>query len=293
MERENTIKLEVSESVDEYRLLDSGNKLKLEQIGGVVMVRSEPRAWWKPSLAKEEWDKAVALFESENKKGWIFKKDVSQEFEIKIQDFNILIKFLKTSKHVGVFPEQSAQWKWIKDIIVGSKREVNVLNLFGYTGLSTLAAAAAGAKVTHVDGSKTVMSWARANQELSGLSDKPIRWILDDVISFIKREIKRGVKYDAIIMDPPSFGRGPKGELWKIEENLPELLDLCKSVLSPSPLFVILNIYATELSALSVGNLVSEAMKGFGGRVENGELALREKKSQKIVPMSVFARWQN
>jgi 23S rRNA (cytosine1962-C5)-methyltransferase len=262
----------------DYKLLDSGNQQKLEEVDGVRIKRAEPRAWWQPSMSEAEWTTTKDLSELNDK-------------VIKMGDFKIKIKTLKNSKHIGIFPEQASQWKWIEETISKAKRPINILNLFGYTGLASLAAAKVGAKVTHVDGSRTTISWAKENQTLSGLVDKPIRWILDDAGAFVKREIKRGERYDAIILDPPAYGRGPKGEIWKVEENLPKLLELCKQVLSDEPLFVILNMYSTELSSLSLQNLLQDMMKDTDGSIEAGELALSQKNGQ-LLPLSIFAIWR-
>lgn len=283
------IKVE-SSKLNEYKLLDSGNGQKLEEVGSVRVVRSEPRAWWNKSLGEGEWAKADAVYDEEGKQ-WTFNNEFEKEFAIKEGDLSLKIKFPSNSKHIGIFPEQAEQWKFIKEIIKKEKREVNVLNLFGYTGASSLAAASAGAKVTHVDGSRTTISWARENQALSGLEDKPIRWILDDALAFVKRELKRGVSYDAIILDPPAYGRGPKGEVWKVEESLPELLEACAEILSDKPLFVILNMYQTELSSISLKNLLDSALEGKGGETQSGELTLPETSSERLLPLSIFARW--
>jgi len=182
----------------------------------------------------------------------------------------------------------------IKSSLQDDRRvEVNVLNLFGYTGIASLVAAKANAKVTHVDASKQSVDWARENQKLSGMEDAPIRWIVDDVVKFIKKEKNRGMKYDAIIMDPPSYGKGPKGEVWKIEEELPKLLEAVKEILSEKPLFIIFNMYSTELSSISVANLLSEITKDLGGNIECSELAIKQQNSNRLLPMSIFAIWEN
>jgi 23S rRNA (cytosine1962-C5)-methyltransferase len=278
--------------IGDYKLLDSGDKKKLEEIGGKKIVRNEPRAWWKRSLSAGEWKGAEAILET----------------VIDIEGIKAQIKFKNTSKHIGIFPEQAEQWNFIKEKIEESKKEkteINVLNLFGYTGIASLMAAKAGlrhteagsglakagAKVTHVDASKQSVDWARENQKLSGLENAPIRWIVDDVVKFIKKEKGRGVKYDAIIMDPPQFGNGPKGEVWKIEEQLPELLETCREILSDKPLFVIFNMYSTELSSISVANLLADMVKDLGGNIECGELAIRQENSERLLPMSIFAIW--
>jgi len=274
------------EEMGGYKLLDCGNKEKLEEIAGVRIIRSEPRAWWEPELPKEEWQKNQTTLET--------------VIDIGLSEIKAKIKFKSSSKHIGIFPEQFKQWKFIKEQIE-NKKEISLLNLFGYTGIASLVAAKAGlsreasakweARVTHVDASKQSVDWARENQKLSGLEDAPIRWIVDDVIKFIKKEIKQGKKYDAIIMDPPSFGRGPKGEVWKIEEKLPELLSACKEILSDKPLFVIFNMYSTELSSISVSNLLSDMTKGLDGSIKSGELAIKQQNSERLLPMSIFAFW--
>ncbi len=274
-----------------YKLLDSGHKQKLEEVAGVRMVRSEPRAWWTPKLPKAEWDDATAIYEHESKGKWLFKGGEPANLELKFENIILKLKFPPTTKHFGVFPEQASQWEWIGKQL-DKRPGAKVLSLFGYTGASSLVAAAHGAHVTHVDGSRTVIGWARENQEASGLSDKPIRWILDDAVDFVRREIKRGNQYDAIIMDPPSYGRGPKGQIWKVEEQLVEFLSMCREILVTEPLFVILNMYSTELSALTLKNLVDGMMTGYRGETTVGELAISEADSDRLLPLSIFANWQ-
>ena len=271
-----------------YKLLDSGNKKKLEEVAGVRMVRSEPRAWWSPKLPQSEWDKATALFETEKGK-WVFRGSEPQGLALKVEGLTLNLKFPQTSKHFGVFPEQVSQWRWIEDKLRGHEG-AKVLNLFGYTGVSSLVCASLGAQVTHVDGSRAVIGWARENQEASGLSDKPIRWILDDAVDFVRREVKRGNKYDAIIMDPPSFGRGPKGQVWKVEDDLVPFLKECQKILVDKPLFVILNMYSTELSALTLKNLLEDILPE-SGEVTAGELAIAEEGSGRLLPLSIFANY--
>jgi len=268
-----------------YKLLDSGDKKKLEEIGGKRIVRSEPRAWWKKSLPEEEWEKAKSFAKN--------GESLETVIDIGIEGIKAKIKFKDTSKHIGIFPEQVEEWKWIRDRIsrLETRDSKKVLNLFGYTGIASLVAAKAGAKITHIDASKQSIDWARENQKLSGLENAPIRWIVDDVIKFVKKEVRQGKKYDAIIMDPPSYGRGPKGEVWKIEEKLPDLLFACREILSDNPLFVIFNMYSTELSSISVANLLSDMTKGLGGATESGELAIKQQNSERLLPMSIFALW--
>jgi 23S rRNA (cytosine1962-C5)-methyltransferase len=235
---------------------------------------------------------AIAVYDKEDTKEWIFKKEIPRDFVLSFEGVTSKVQFLKSSKHIGIFPEQTDQWNFMREYIRKQKgQEVRVLNLFGYTGIASLVAAQAGAHVTHVDGSKTVIAWARENQALSLLEKAPIRWILDDAADFVKREIKRGNRYDGIILDPPSFGRGPKGQIWKAEEDLPRFLASCREVLSEKPLFFILNMYSTELSALSLGNVLAEALEGLGGSIETGELTIQELNSERVLPLSIFARW--
>lgn len=281
-----------------YELLDCGAGEKLEKIGEMTIIRPEPRAWWQKTLNKEVWDKASATYKISGQKGsWKFADDsTKKEFDIEIESIKTKIKIGGSSKHIGIFPEQYREWHWIsekiKKEIATTNREINVLNLFGYTGVGSLFAGLAGAKVTHIDASETSIEWARENQKDSGLDNLPIRWILDDALKFLKREIKRGTKYDAIIMDPPSFGRGPKGEVWKIEDNIKELLDSCRELLSPDPLFVVINMYSTDLSSISLQNLLLDMMREKKGGVVIGELALSQKDSNRVLPLSIFSIWQ-
>lgn len=273
-----------TEEIDRYRLLDSGDKEKLEEINGTKIARKEPRAWWRKSLPESQWKGAAS--------------ELEEVIDMGVNGIKAKIKYKESSKHIGIFPEQAEQWKWIFNQLERRKREVesgkeiSVLNLFGYTGIASLIAASTGAKVTHVDASKQSVDWAKENQKLSGLGDTHIRWIVDDVVKFLKRETKRGEKYDAIIMDPPSYGKGPKGEVWKIENKLPQLLELCRQVLSDQPLFVIFNMYSTELSSISVANLLSDMMKSLSGSMDSGELAIKQENSERLLPMSIFAIWQ-
>jgi 23S rRNA (cytosine1962-C5)-methyltransferase len=195
-------------------------------------------------------------------------------------------------RHLGVFPEVAAHWDWMAGLAKQADRPVSILNLFGYTGLASLAVAAAGAKVTHVDASKKSVMWARENQELSGLGEKPIRWIVDDALKFVEREARRGTKYDGIVLDPPKFGRGPKGEVWEIYKSLPDLFSACRAVLSDYPLFLVTTVYAVKASAIHVGQALDEIMSGFKGEVERGELVTRERSAGRLLSQAVFARWR-
>jgi 23S rRNA (cytosine1962-C5)-methyltransferase len=215
-----------------------------------------------------------------------------EKWQIGYKDLKFFAK-LTPFKHTGIFPEQSLHWDWMGPMIKKAGRQVNVLNLFGYTGLASLAAAAAGAKVTHVDASYPSIGWARDNQSLSGLADAPVRWINDDVTSFAAREARRGNTKYAIIMDPPAYGRGPKGETWIFGENFPHLLAACQNILSPNPLFIIVNAYAISSSALMLFNTLLDYTKPFGGSLECGELALSEKSAGRLLSTGIYARWSS
>lgn len=274
-----------------YELLDSGNGKKLERFGDVVIARSEPKAWWAPRLGEEEWKRAVA--EYDERRGWRLQGSAPRDWQVRFGDLVFLLKFPKNSKHVGVFPEQSPQWEWIREKTKSvSFRPLQLLNLFGYTGAATLVAAEAGFSVTHVDASRSVIAWVKKNQELSRLTNAPIRWILDDALSFVKREARRGNRYDAILLDPPSFGRGPQQEVWKAEKGVMDLMLACRELLSDDPLFIIITMYALDASPFSIGNVLVDAMQGKSGKIEIGELVLRQSNSDIVLPRSLFGRWE-
>jgi 23S rRNA (cytosine1962-C5)-methyltransferase len=283
----------------DYALIDSGDGLKLERFGKYVFVRPESQAMWKRSL-DAEWKNAHAVFVPSGEESgghWDFKKKVEEQWTLNypLPHLNKILSFkvmTTPGRHVGVFPEVAAHWDWYSELIARSKREVNVLNLFGYTGLASLAAAAAGAKVTHVDASKKSVGWARENQALSKMDDKPIRWIVDDAVKFVQREARRGAKYDGIILDPPKFGRGPKGEVWEVYKSLPDLFDTCRECLSAHPLFVATTVYAVRASAIHVAQAMDEMMMGFGGKMDSGELVTREQSKGRLLSQAVYARWE-
>jgi 23S rRNA (cytosine1962-C5)-methyltransferase len=284
----------------DYELLDSGDGKKLERYGAYVLFRPDPQALWKPIKPYSEWNKADAVFIRKGKEvEWKTKKMLPDAWNISFGDLKFEIR-PTTFKHTGLFPEQLENWKWMGEIVAraarasdDTARRPKVLNLFGYTGGASLACAKAGAEVCHVDGSKMASAWARKNQELSGLAEKPIRWILDDAVAFLKREVKRGNRYDGILLDPPAFGHGPKGEVWKIEENFDELISLCKSVLSDKPLFFLVNGYASGYSPIAYKNNLLSLTEKFGGEIEIGELAIEESKTKRLLPCGIFARWSN
>lgn len=278
-------------SSEDYELLDSGREEKLERYGSWLLARPDPQALWEKTLSDSEWDKASGRFVRKGKEGeWKTSKDLPEEWEIGFGGFRFLIK-PNSFKHTGLFPEQLSNWEWAREKISNAGREVSVLNLFGYTGGASISAAAAGAHVTHVDASKTAVAWARKNAELSGVAEKPIRWIVEDALIFVKREIKRGARYDAIIMDPPAFGRGPSGELWKIEENFLELAELCSQLVSEKPLFVLINGYAAGYSSLAFAYNLESFVKKCGGSIEHGDLSISQTNSERVLPCGIFARW--
>ncbi len=282
----------VTKSSTDYELLDSGLEEKLERYGNVLLSRPDPQALWPRQLGEGGWAKVQGRYIREGGEGkWEVKKDLPKEWSVAFGGLQFLIR--PTSfKHTGLFPEQLSNWDWMRETIQHARKPVSVLNLFGYTGGASLAAAQAGASVTHVDASKTAVAWARENAAASGLADKPVRWITEDVIQFVKREIKRGTRYDAIVMDPPAFGHGPDGELWKIEEDLLPLMDLCAQLLSDNPLFVLMNGYAAGYSPLAFAYNLESFAKKLGGSIEYGDLTIEEKGSSRYLPCGIFARWR-
>jgi 23S rRNA (cytosine1962-C5)-methyltransferase len=275
----------------EYALLDSGYGQRLERFGKYTLVRPEPHALWRPTLSESEWDAATIRYvrESGEQGQWV-GNPLPREWTMRYQGLRFSCR-PTPFRHTGLFPEQAVNWEWCSNLIRQRGEGVKVLNLFGYTGLATLAAAAAGAHVTHVDASRPAMTWARENQSLSGLDSAPIRWLIEDVAKFVKREVRRGSQYDGIILDPPAFGRGPKGEIWRFAEDVPALMDDLRQILSPTPLFLLLNAYAINDSASVLANLVAQTVAPHTGLLEAGELALQEQSSGRYLFTSLFARW--
>ncbi len=293
--RKNLPQLNLQTSTDwqDYELLDSGAGWKLERYARYILKRPEAEAIWQPALPEKAWNAASASFRPSNEENgghWELLKPVDERWVMSYKGLKFWTQ-LSASRHLGVFPEQAAQWDWLGEQAQSAGHPAQVLNLFGYTGIATLAAAAAGARVTHVDSSRKVVNWARENQELSGLADRPIRWIVDDALKFVQREGRRGAKYDGLILDPPKFGRGPKGEVWEFYKLLPELLQACRAVLSPQPRFVLLTAYAVKASALTLHMAIDETMRGFSGYTEAGEVVLQEQSAGRLLSMAVFGRW--
>lgn len=279
-------------SDEQYTLLDSGEGEKLEKYGDFILSRPDPQALWRKKLAESEWDKADAVFLRDGRATeWDIKTKMPKRWTIDFQGFKFWIK-PTVFKHTGIFPEQASNWHWLEKTISEAKRPIEVINFFGYTGGATLACAKAGANVCHVDASKTAITWARENAELSNLAEKPIRWIVEDAVKFIKREIKRGHFYDGIILDPPAFGRGPTGELWKIEKDFLDFLDLCKQLLSDKPLFILVNGYASGYSAIAYENSIRDILEIKDAEIEKGSLSIKEKNSDRLLPCGIFARWK-
>ncbi|MDP9249227.1 MAG: class I SAM-dependent methyltransferase [bacterium] len=292
------IKLFYSKDWADYELLDTGEGEKLERFGPHIFIRPLEDAVWPKSLPFLEWQKADGKFWSSReggKKGWKMEREIEPKWSMEYHG----VKFLASPtpfRHLGFFPEQASHWDFIERALKAEeknrKEPIKFLNLFGYTGVASLFALRTGAEVTHVDASKQSLNWAKENQALSNMENLPMRIIEDDVIKFLEREEKRGHKYDAVIMDPPKFGRGPKGEVWKIEEMLPQLLLQVGKILSEKPIFVILTSYATDTSPLTLGYALSDAMKNFKGKVEQGELGVLEKSNGRIIPLANTAVWR-
>ena len=280
---------------EDYGLLDSGDGRKLERFAPYVLVRPEPRANWSPALPSGAWESAHAVFQPTKKDGsgrWRISSPIDSPWVMRYRGLRFQAH-VSDSRHVGVFPENAAHWDWIGERIQAAQRPTRVLNLFAYTGLATLAAAQAGADVTHVDAAKKVVKIARRNQALSGLADRAIRWIVDDALRFVRREGKRGVKYDGIIMDPPKFGRGPKGQVWEFSRSFPALCRACRAILSERPLFVAITAYTRQSSPADLYHALDEMMAGLGGSIGAGELVTVEQSAGRVVPEAVFARWCN
>jgi 23S rRNA (cytosine1962-C5)-methyltransferase len=278
----------------DYALLDSGDGRKLERYGRFTVVRPEPQCFWAPKRP-DLWAKADAVFDPEDEDDagrWRFSKPAPENWTLGWEDVRFNGRFT-AFRHLAFFPEQAANWAWLKGRVseLGKPR---VLNLFGYTGVASLVCASAGAAVTHVDASKKAVAWARENAALSDLQDRPIRWITEDARKYVTREVKRGSQYEGIILDPPKYGRGPTGEVWRLFEDLPELARLCADLLSDQASFLLLNAYAARVSGAALSHLLADVMKARGGRIDWGELVLAEDGAQgREIGLSFFARWSD
>jgi len=277
----------------DYELIDAADGKKLERWGNIILDRPDPQVIWTEKSNKKIWSESHAIYHRSKSGGgeWEFKCDLNQSWQIKYKNLTFNVKPMGF-KHTGLFPEQAVNWDFMQDLINKSNREISVLNLFAYTGGATVACAAAGAKVVHVDASKGMVQWAKENAVSSGLSDAPIRYIVDDCVKFVEREIRRGHKYDAIIMDPPTYGRGPKGEIWKFDDELYNLVTKCSLLLSDNPLFFIINSYTTGISHTIVANLLNMVLKRkLGGEVTSDEIGLPIKESGLVLPCGAATRW--
>ena len=277
----------VAEPWDDWGLIESGNGQKLERYGAVTVARPEPQAMWEP--ARSSWDPDATFVPGSDEEGggrWMQHRPVPKEWELsrgKVRFHASLTPF----RHLAFFPDMAPQWDWMRE----RSAEAEVLNLFGYTGVGTLQLSDVGARLVHVDASKKSVEQAKANAALSGLSDRPIRWLVDDAGKFTAREVRRGRRYDGILLDPPKFGRGPGGEVWRLEEDLAPLLAGCRKLLDADSRFLVLTVYAVRMSALAIGELVKQTLGDLGGTVEMGEMAVREEARGLLLPTAIFARW--
>lgn len=286
----------VGDGWDDYALIDSGHGRKLERYGTRHFVRPEPQAMWAPALTPDLWDDADAEFvpASDDDGGgrWYYNRPVPVDgWPLRWRE-TAFAASCTPFRHLGFFPDMAPVWDWLRDGIAGVDAPA-FLNLFGYTGVGSQALAAAGAAVTHVDASKKSVAQARANADLAGLSDRPIRWIVDDAVKFTAREVRRGRRYDAILLDPPKYGRGPDGERWQLEEDLAPLLAQCRALLDERSRALFLTVYAVRMSALAIGELLAQALGDLPGTVECGELGVREDARGLVLPTAIFARWSN
>jgi 23S rRNA (cytosine1962-C5)-methyltransferase len=279
----------VAEPWADYGLVDSGHGRKLERYGPYRFVRPEPQAMWAPSL--DAWDADAEFIPGSDEEGggrWVFAREVPREgWPLGWEEVRFRAQ-ATPFRHLAFFPDMSPQWTWMRERL-GEGTEA--LNLFGYTGVGTLAMAGAGAKLVHVDASKKSVEAGKDNAALSGMSERPIRWLVEDAGKFVAREVRRGRRYDGIILDPPKYGRGPQGEIWKLEEGLPALIADCRKLLDADSRFLVLTVYAVRMSALAIGELLKQAMADLGGRVECGDMAVREEARGLLLPTAIFARW--
>lgn len=283
----------IADGWKDYEVIDTSNGEKLERWGNYTLLRPDPQVIWDTPKTDKKWKQLNGHYHRSNKGGgeWEFF-DLPEQWTINYKELTFNLKPF-SFKHTGLFPEQATNWDWFGDKIKRANRPINVLNLFAYTGGATCAAAKAGASVTHVDASKGMVTWAKENAVSSGLEDAPIRWIVDDCVKFVEREIRRGRKYDGIIMDPPSYGRGPKGEIWKIEEKIYPFIELCSQVLSDDPLFFLVNSYTTGLQPAVLSYMMNTVIvKQYGGHVNADEIGLPVKTNGLVLPCGASGRWE-
>lgn len=284
--------MNIANNWNDYKILDMADGQKLERWGDVILARPDPQIIWKEKTYPEKWKNINATYHRSKTGGgaWEYKKKMPNQWQIKYKELTFNIKPMGF-KHTGLFPEQAVNWDYMINKIKNAKREIKVLNLFAYTGGASVACLYAGASVCHVDSSKGMVSWAKENVASSNLSDKKIRYIVDDVVKFVEREIRRGNKYDAIIMDPPSYGRGANGEVWDIEKDLFNLVKLCNTLLSDDPLFFLINSYTTGLSSKVLETILNMCISKKG-LITSGEVGLKEKNSDVVLPCGIYGRWE-
>ncbi len=278
----------------DYELLDTGDGDKLERWGDYVLRRPDPQIIWRIQEEDKQWQNADAVYHRSKSGGghWEATNHLPERWTVRYKELQFYVKAMGF-KHTGIFPEQAVNWDWMMEKIKTAKRDIQVLNLFSYTGAATVACASAGAAVCHVDAAKGMVALAKENLQLSGLGNCPVRFITDDVVKFVQREQRREKKYDAIIMDPPSYGRGPNGEVWSIEQNLYPLIEDCMKILSDKPLFFLINSYTTGFSPTVLSNLLKLTLeKNYGGKIYCDEIGLPEKRSGLILPCGIFGRWE-
>lgn len=285
----------VADHWQDYSLLDAGDGLRHERWGSITLVRPDPQILW-PRRARQEWRGVDAWYHRSDKGGgsWDFRKSLPEQWDIGYRHLKFRVR-PTNFKHTGLFPEQAVNWDWAAGHIAqarASGREVQLLNLFGYTGAASVAAAAAGAKVCHVDAAKGMVDWCSRNAEASGLDRNALRYIVDDCVGFVRRELRRGRRYDALILDPPSYGRGPSGEVWKLETHLFGLLEECVRLLSDEPLFLLVNAYTTGLSPTVLGNLLDGLLAERPGRITTGEVGLPIQADGRVLPCGIYGRWE-
>lgn len=286
--------MKIASDWKEYQILDMANGEKLEQWGNIVLVRPDPQIIWKEKSYPNKWRQADAKYNRSKTGGGSWERYRTLPDAWKISYKNLVFNLKPMGfKHTGLFPEQAVNWDWMIDKIKNAKREIKVLNLFAYTGGATVACLSAGASVCHVDSSKGMVAWAKENVVASGLQDRPVRYLIDDVVKFVNREIRRGNTYDAIIMDPPSYGRGANGEVWQFEENIADLVQLCTKVLSSDPLFFLINSYTTGISSKVLENILKLKIDSkYHGHFEAGEIGLPMQGSKLVLPCGIYGRWE-
>lgn len=273
-----------NEGFDDFELMDSGEGYRLERWGSYTLARPDPQTIWERSIDRDVWEKADAIFENDQ---WKTRTELPEYWDLAFHEVKLRARPMNF-KHTGIFPEQAANWKWMSGLLTTPKSRI--LNLFAYTGAATMVLTKQGAFVTHVDASRPAIGWAKDNQELNGLEPDSIRWMLEDAAKFVKSERKRGAQYEGIVMDPPAFGHGPTGKVWKFNEHMPKLLEDCVALLAPEARFLLINAYATNTSELAIKNLLEDALRGRAGTVEAGQLCLQQKNGR-LLSTGIFTRW--